>query len=76
MIPKELGGKVLEPIHKVCHQKIHATFTNRELLHTYHTFEKLLSHPEIEKFVAWVRKRPPEFYDKNQETNTKRSKRR
>lgn len=74
LTPKELGGKDTVPVHKMCHQKIHATFTNRELLHKYHTFEALRSHPEIQKYIEWVQSKDPSFYDKNDQTAQRRAK--
>ncbi len=75
LIPKTFGGKVTAPMHKMCHQKVHATFSERQLQHYYHTFERLLEHEEIQKFVKWVKRRPPEFYDKNDDTADRRRRR-
>jgi len=76
LIPKTFKGKVVVPIHKICHQKIHATFSERELLNYYHTFERLLEHEQIDKFVKWVAKKEPAFYDKNDDTKDRNRKRR
>lgn len=62
-------------IHKICHQKIHATFNEDELLRYYHTTERLLEHEEMQKFVKWVSKKPAEFYDKNDDTKHRKKKR-
>lgn len=35
----------------------------KELKRYYHTIERLQQQPEIAKFVAWVNKKEPEFYD-------------
>ena len=75
LIPKTFKGRHTVPIHKICHQKIHATFTERELYNYYHTFERLAEHTEMEKFIKWVQKYPPEFYSKNKETNVRHGKR-
>lgn len=75
LIPKTFKGKDTVPIHKICHQKIHATFAERELLHYYHTFERLLEHEQIQKFVRWVQKKSPDFYDKNDDTKARNRKR-
>lgn len=51
-------------LHKVCHSKIHSVFDNKELAKKYNSAEALLEHPEIQKFVAWVRSKDPSFYDR------------
>ena len=63
-------------LHKVCHAKIHSVFTESELARVYNTIEKLLEHPDIQKFVEWVKKKPPEFYESSKEANGKKRKRR
>lgn len=72
LIPKTFKGKEKSLIHRVCHVKIHATFTERELANWYHTWERLQSHEEIEKFVKWVKNKPPHFYDNSKWANRRR----
>ncbi len=62
-------------IHKMCHQKIHATFSEHDLYSHYHTVERIREHPEMQKFIKWVAKKPPEFYDKNNDTKSRKRKR-
>ncbi|WP_299859787.1 HNH endonuclease [uncultured Roseobacter sp.] len=66
LIPKLKGGKggptVL--LHHICHREIHATLTETELARDYAEMEALRRHPRLEKFIAWVRKRPPGFLSK------------
>jgi len=73
LIPKSRGGKNSEliTIHNICHQKIHATFTEKELKRTFNTVEKLTTHNSIIKFIKWVEKKDPAFYQKNQTANNK-----
>jgi hypothetical protein len=73
LLPKTFGGRTAVFIHRVCHSKIHSLFTERELKAHYHTFESLLAHEEILKFVKWVRKKPPEFYTRNRASKRKRN---
>lgn len=75
LIPKMFRGSETIRLHTVCHQKIHHTFTERELNACYNTVDKLISHPEIVKFVKWVAKKDPEFHTKNKDTNRRRNKR-
>ena len=72
LIPRTFKGKEQFPIHKICHRKIHATFTERELLRTFHTWEALRAHPDIQAFIAWVAAKPPGFYTRTYMSNTKR----
>ena len=62
-------------IHKVCHQKIHSVFNERELQMYYHTVERLCNHEEMAKFIKWVSKKPPSYYDKNDDTKDRKKKR-
>lgn len=63
LIPKSKGGKIQEDCHKVCHRKIHSRFTESELAFVYNTWDNLRAHPDIQTFVRWVKKKPPEFLD-------------
>ena len=67
-VPKALGGTVTVPMHRICHRKLHATFTERELAAVGVDWAALRAHPEIEGFVRWVAKRPPAFYDGSRKT--------
>lgn len=63
------------PIHQVCHQKIHATFSEDELLKYYHTVERIRDHPEMVKFRKWISKKPADYYDKNDDTKHRKRRR-
>ncbi len=67
LVPKLKGGKhgPIAILHEICHGKIHSVFTEAELARSYCSVELLLEHEEIEKFVKWVRKRPPEYRSSN-----------
>jgi len=62
-IPRTEGGRKQSPLHQVCHRKIHAVLTEREIAVAYPDPERLRSHPEIARFVAWVQRKPPEWND-------------
>jgi hypothetical protein len=70
-LPKCKGGRETKWLHKVCHRKIHSIFTNTELAKEYNNPELVRSHPEIEKFIKWISKKDPNFYDKNTTHNKK-----
>jgi len=61
LVPKSFGGRETVLLHRICHDKIHATLSERELARHYPSIEALLAHPEIKRFVAWVKRRPPGF---------------
>lgn len=65
LIPLSKGGKATPTVmmHKICHTKIHSVLTEAELKNYYHTIERLQGQEELEKFIKWVSKKPPEFYD-------------
>jgi predicted GIY-YIG superfamily endonuclease len=42
-----------------CHKQVHALFTEKELEREYDTVEKIATHPEISRFVEWMRRQPP-----------------
>jgi 5-methylcytosine-specific restriction endonuclease McrA len=63
LLPKSQGGRETHTIHRICHRKIHATFTEKELARSYSTWEALQAHEDIAAFITWVQKKPPEYYD-------------
>jgi hypothetical protein len=63
--PRSLGGRVAEPLHLICHRKLHSLFTDKELATTYATPEALQQRPQMQTFIRWVRRRPPEFIDRH-----------
>ncbi len=61
-VPKSRGGRQKVPVHPICHRTIHATLSNGELASGYTTAEALRSHPDIARFLAWVRDKEPDFH--------------
>ena len=62
LVPKSRGGRHTEFLHRVCHRQIHALLTETELARQYATVQALLTHPEIRRFVDWVRTKPDDFF--------------
>ncbi len=62
LIPISKGGKHTPTIilHKVCHDKIHAVFTEMELKRHYHTIGRLQQNEKIASFIKWLQKKEPE----------------
>ncbi len=63
LVPKSKGGKITVPLHRVCHRQIHAIFTDGQLAKTFSTISALLEDPAMQKFVAWIKSKPPGFSD-------------
>ena len=65
LIPISKGGKNTPTIvlHNVCHKKIHTVFKEIELKRYYNTIEKIKENEEIQKFIKWVQKKEPGYYD-------------
>ncbi|MGB0659605.1 MAG: HNH endonuclease [Mangrovicoccus sp.] len=74
LVPKLRGGKggptVL--LHQICHNEIHASLTEAELARNYNEIDALRAHPRLEKFIAWIRKRPDDFHSKTPGRRRKR----
>jgi hypothetical protein len=71
-MPKSEGGRASEHLHTVCHRMIHRVFSEKELASGYADPEAVRAHPEMQRFVAWVRKQPPEYLDWPKEPRRRR----
>lgn len=58
--PKSRGGKEAGYLHRTCHRKRHSLFTGKELADYLATPGKARRHPEMQKFIKWVRRQPQE----------------
>lgn len=65
LIPKMFKGTDTVDLHKVCHNQIHALFTERELYNYYHTIERLKSDEDMKNFITWIKRKPNDFYVKS-----------
>lgn len=72
LIPKTYKGTETVTIHVICHNKIHTVFSESELLRYYHTPERINSHPEMAKFIHWLRNKPAEFKSRNKRPTQRR----
>ena len=46
--PKSRGGREAQPLHLICHRKLHSLFTEKELSTTYDTPEAVRQHPQMQ----------------------------
>ena len=61
-VPKSRGGRETAPVHPICHRTIHAVLGNRDLEREHTSPAALRTHPEIAKFIEWVRAKDPDFH--------------
>ena len=71
LIPKMFKGRETVDLHPICHRKIHSLWRERELKNHFNTIERMLAEPEIQRFVAWVARKPPEFYERTEDAKRK-----
>jgi hypothetical protein len=62
LVPRSRNGREVVALHRICHSAIHAALSEKELERRYNTIEKLRNHPQLSRFVTWVRRKPPEFW--------------
>lgn len=74
LVPRSHGGQAQVRLHTICHQAIHATLSEAELARDFQTLEALAAHPDLARFIAWVKKRPPEYQDRSKWTRERRRK--
>jgi hypothetical protein len=70
---RSIKGREQFAIHKIRHRKIHAAFPERELLHSYHTWDALKSSEEIRSFIGWVANKAPGFTTRTFTSNKKKA---
>lgn len=62
LIPKQKKGTHGPTIDicSACHRQIHTLFDNKRLATELNTLDKLQSEPQLQKFIAWVKKQKPD----------------
>ena len=61
-VPRSKKGKRKVAIHPICHEAIHRAYTNSQLARMGEDRTAILAHPDIAKFVEWVKDKPPDFH--------------
>jgi len=61
LVPKSKKGKETEQVCINCGDMVHKLFTNKELEKEYNSIEKIKAHPEIQKWIRWIRRKPNDF---------------
>ena len=63
--PKSRGGRVVVPVHPICHRALHAAFSNRDLATMG---EAVIASPELSLFLRWIANKPPDFHAPTRQT--------
>jgi 5-methylcytosine-specific restriction enzyme A len=60
--PRERGGTAEHrtPLCRPCHKQVHAVFTNKVLARSLDSIDRLKAAPELQPFLAWIRKQKPD----------------
>lgn len=69
LVPKSRGGAQTAWLHRICHRQVHALFTEAELEREYHHVPALRAHPEMARFLDWVRRKPPDFFERTRKSS-------
>lgn len=74
LVPRSRGGEggPVVIFHNVCHKQIHALFIDKDLEKRYNTVDKLGDHPDVKRFIDWIRKKDLGFNMKIRIANRKR----
>ncbi len=61
-VPKSRKGRETVAVHPICHQTLHARFTNRELERIGTNRDTVLEDGQIARFIQWVSTKDPDFH--------------
>lgn len=72
LVPRSEGGRHTALLHRICHRQVHALFSEAELARDYATADALRAHPDMARFVDWVRSKPPDFMERTRRSGRRR----
>ena len=75
LVPRSRGGRETVELHPICHRKVHATLSEREIEAGFDTIERLRRHPDIARFVRWLSGKPPDFHSRTSTSRRLRERR-
>ncbi|MCD7058365.1 restriction endonuclease [Pelagibacterium xiamenense] len=75
LTPRLKGGARMGTVrlHQICHSAIHARFSEAEIARRLSDIGALRADPEIAKFIAWVKTKPPGFHAPTRMTRKRRA---
>ncbi len=62
IVPKSRGGRIVEPLHPICHSTLHVTFTNAELAALNGERDTLAQSPAMALYLRWIARKHPDFH--------------
>ncbi len=68
LVPKSRGGVHTVWLHRICHRQVHALFTETELARQLQHAEALRAHPDMQRFLDWVRRKPNDFFERTRKS--------
>lgn len=68
LVPRSRGGVQTVWLHRICHRQVHALFTEPELARDYQHVDALRAHPEMARFIEWVRRKPEDFLERTRKS--------
>lgn len=68
LVPRSRGGMLTVCLHRICHRQVHALLTEVELERDYREVDALRQHPEMMRFLAWVRRKPDDFFERTRKS--------
>ena len=75
LTPRLKGGthKGTVRLHQICHNAIHARFSEAELARRVADGDSLRADPELAAFIRWVADKPPTFHAPTRMTRARRA---
>ncbi len=67
-MPRSRGGRQTVILHRICHRQVHALFTEVELERDYAQVDALRRHPQMARFIEWVRPKPEDFFERTRKS--------
>lgn len=64
LVPRLKGGAKgpTVPMHRMCHNEVHAVLSEGEIARRYATPEALRAHPHLARFAEWLQGKDPAFH--------------
>lgn len=68
LLPKSRGGVDTVVLHRICHRQIHVLISLPELERSYNSVAALRTHPDMARFLQWVRSKPNDFFERSRKS--------